>query len=245
MGATADLVVEGMFLASLSHPNIIKVRGLPEGGVKSLMTDNRQHGYFLVLDRLFDTLSERIYGDWSSKEEIMGLKKKLFRLPNWKQKKRRKQHLTVRLKVAFDICGAIKFLHSKSIIYRDLKPENLGFDVRGDVKLFDLGLVRELHKGQEDRRGNYKLSMAGTPRYMAPECGMYRAYNLSADVYSFSMLLWEIMVLEKPLKDFTYSKLKMKVFVGAYRPEIKKVFNKRVKALINAGWNQSPTQRPS
>jgi len=126
-----------------------------------------------------------------------------------------------------------------------LKPENLGFDVRGDVKLFDFGLAKELHKGQEDNCENYKLSMAGTPRYMAPECGMYRAYNLSADVYSFSMLLWEIMVLEKPLKDFTYSKLKKKVFVGAYRPEIKKVFNKRVKALINAGWNQSPTQRPS
>merc|ERR1712176_305302 len=125
--ATADLVVEGMFLASLSHPNIIKVRGLPEGGVKSLMTDNRQHGYFLIVDRLFDTLSDRIYGDWS-KEHILGLKKTIFRLPNKKQKKRREQNLTVRLKVAFDICGAIKFLHSKSIIYRDLKPENLGFD---------------------------------------------------------------------------------------------------------------------
>ena len=50
--------------------------------------------------------------------------------------------------------------------------------VRGDIKLFDLGLVKELHPNDQDKRGNWRLSMAGTPRYMAPECGMYQPYNL-------------------------------------------------------------------
>ena len=117
--------------------------------------------------------------------------------------------------------------------------------VRGDIKLFDLGLVKELHPRDQDNRGNWSLSMAGTPRYMAPECGMYQPYNLSADVYSFSMLLWEIMTLEKPLKDYTYTRLKNEIFIEGERPSIKKVFNKRIRSLISSGWSQNPTKRPT
>lgn len=241
---TADLVVEGMFLASLSHPNIIKVRGLPEGGVKSLTSVHRKYGYFLVLDRLFDTLSERIYKKWQ-KEHRIEVTRNLFGRMNKEEKDARNRDLAVRLKVAFDVCAALKFLHGKSIIYRDLKPENLGFDIRGDIKLFDLGLVKELHPSDRDKRGNYKLSMAGTPRYMAPECGMYQPYNLSADTYSLSMILWEIVTLNKPLKDFTYSRLKNEVFIDGFRPSMKGIFNKRIRALINSGWSQNPSKRPS
>jgi len=243
---TADLVLEGMFLASLSHPNIIKVRGLPEGGVKSLIKGNRSHGYFLILDRLFDTLSDRIYGEWKE-GHLVTVKSRFGFLSNKnkKDKGERNKNLAVRLKVAFDISAAMKFLHSKSIIYRDLKPENLGFDVRGDIKLFDLGLVKELHPKEKDKRGNYKLSMAGTPRYMAPEVGMYQPYNLSADVYSFSMLLWEILTLQKPLLDFTYTRLKNEIFIEGDRPPIRKVFNKKMRDLIASGWSQNPTNRPS
>lgn len=221
------------------------MRGLPEGGVKSLTSLSTQsHGYFLILDRLFDTLSDRLYGAWAE-GHAMVVKKKCKVFPNRKQKAARNEALSVRVKVAFDISAALLFLHEKNIIYRDLKPENLGFDVRGDIKLFDLGLVKELHPSMKDDAGNYKMSMAGTPRYMSPETGTYQPYNLSADVYSFSMLLWEILTLEKPLKDFTYAQLKSQIFIDGKRPTLGKVFNKNLRALVGSGWSQNATLRPS
>lgn len=59
------------------------------------------------------------------------------------------------------------------------------------------------------------------------------------------MLFWEIFTLEKPLKDFTYSKLKNEIFINGERPTLTKVFNKRMRNLIDAGWSQNPGKRPT
>lgn len=53
------------------------------------------------------------------------------------------------------------------IVYRDIKPDNIGFDVRGDVKIFDLGLAKELGCSKNNGDGTYNLTGdTGSPRYV-------------------------------------------------------------------------------
>jgi serine/threonine protein kinase len=56
------------------------------------------------------------------------------------------------------------YLHSHSIIFRDLKPQNIGFDVRGDVKIFDFGMARIVPEGGNPYDDRFKMSGVGSRR---------------------------------------------------------------------------------
>jgi serine/threonine protein kinase len=58
--------------------------------------------------------------------------------------------LIERIKVAYDIACALEYLHEKRVVYRDLKSTNIGFNVRGDVQIFDFGLARYLPRSEMD-----------------------------------------------------------------------------------------------
>ena len=145
-------------LSSISHVLPVKIRGMSADPLIS-------RDFFIVLDRLHDILDKRML-KWkeiekSNKGYLLGIGKKARVL---------KALLISRMIVAYDLASALHYLHEHRIAYRDLKPENAGFDVRDDVKLFDFGLCTSLFSKRKAKDGyGYRLTgRAGSIPYMSP-----------------------------------------------------------------------------
>jgi serine/threonine protein kinase len=146
-------------LHALNHPHIVKLHGVTAGSVETNVASGNECGFFIVVDRLVDTLEERLE-KWriaNDHNENKGAANRLLRPSDYKQKKR--AELLERVQIALAIADAMQYLHdSVGIVFRDLKPDNIGFDEKGILKLFDFGLAKELKPSLETRDGKYKLT---------------------------------------------------------------------------------------
>jgi serine/threonine protein kinase len=109
MSGLCDLAMEVRFLSGLTHPNIIKLRAVSSASEYS-------SDYFLVLDRLYDTLAKRLL-KWQSR------KKDLKRFLGQLKDRKGVQLLDFyedRIERAYDLSAALEYCHSKNIIHRDL-----------------------------------------------------------------------------------------------------------------------------
>jgi len=97
----------------------------------------------------------------------------------------------LRSRIATDVAYAMTFLHSKGLIHRDLKSNNLLVGENWKVKVCDFGFSRRVSKGEQ-------MTLCGTDEWMAPEVMCGEKYDEKADVFSFGMVLTELISRKKP-----------------------------------------------
>jgi len=144
------------------------------------------------------------------------------------------------------IADAVQFLHARQIIFRDLKPDNIGVDDNGIAKLFDFGLAKELSGFNPDEHGTYKLTgSTGTPRYMPPEVALYKNYGYGVDVYSLAITMYHVLSLKSPFADVPSNLFHDLVYEKGVRPIVESTWPDGLRGLMESMWAEDPTRRPS
>jgi serine/threonine-protein kinase len=97
--------------------------------------------------------------------------------------------------IARQICRGLEAAHEQGIIHRDIKPQNVLIDHKGEVKLMDFGIARmaEAHEGMTQAG-----LIVGTPHYMSPEQVQGKQLDPRSDVYSMGVMLYEMLAGQKP-----------------------------------------------
>jgi serine/threonine protein kinase len=132
-----------------------------------------------------------------------------------------------------------------SILFRDIKPDNIGFTKDDQIKIFDFGLAKELRRERYLSLNRYHGSVAGSFRYMSPEMMSGSPHGLPSDVYSFAILLWEIIHLKQPFSRSKPRQHRTAILVWRSRPRIRHAIPCDLKSLLRDTWKHNPQNRPT
>jgi serine/threonine-protein kinase len=174
--AAADLLREALVTGRLEHPSIVPIYLLartPEGAP------------FFAMKRVEGVA-------WSRVLKEPALLSRVGRAAD--------EPLVAHLEVLLSLCDAVAFAHSKDVLHRDLKPDNVMLGAFGEVYLLDWGIALSLEDDRHLPRAKDEKGIAGTPAYMAPEMasGDGAALSVRTDVYLLGALLHEVLTGEPP-----------------------------------------------
>lgn len=214
-----DICRELAILQALEHPNLTMMYGVVATHPVQIVMEYCAGGN--VFDLLYNTPEESLTITWSQK-----------------------------LKLGSDVSEAMAYLHSADppIIHRDLKSLNLllSTPVRrsGDpilVKLSDFGMAR-LSKEDNMTRGR------GTANWMSPEILSETKYDCKVDVYSFSMVMYEVICQEIPFEEIQDPAAIRDLILQGSRPDLSLIppeCPSRLTDLVRRCWDPYPSNRPA
>jgi len=141
---------------------------------------------------------------------------------------------------AKDITAGMCHLHSEGVIHRDLATRNLLLDGAMTVKITDFGMSRVLGTGDS----GITQSNVGPIKWMSPEALTQQIYNTKSDVFSFAIVLIEILTREEPWPGENPVNVAIAVGRDQLRPPIPDHCPQNLRPIIIQCWAQDPNQRP-
>jgi eukaryotic-like serine/threonine-protein kinase len=103
------------------------------------------------------------------------------------------------ISIARQVCDGLSEAHHMGVVHRDLKPQNIMIDKQGNMRIMDFGIARSL----QSKRITGEGVMIGTPDYMSPEQVEGKEVDLSSDIYSLGIILYEMVTGRVPFEGDT------------------------------------------
>ena len=207
-----DVLNESNILAKLDHPNIIKFYDVFE-------SKKPKHMINIVTE----------YADGGDLSEKI------------KERKNKNNNFTESeiLDYFTQICLAIRHIHKKKIIHRDLKSGNIFLMKNGFVKLGDFGIAKGFQKTMDKAK-----TMVGTPYYLSPEILENKPYDSKSDIWALGVLLYEMMTFKMPFNANSLPMLSVKIMRGNYIPP-PTIYTKDLRELVAKCLTVDAKMRPT
>ncbi|EAA14287.4 AGAP009798-PA, partial [Anopheles gambiae str. PEST] len=135
------------------------------------------------------------------------------------------------------VVEAFEYLHSRNMIYRDLKPENLMLDEKGYIKLVDFGFAKRIGPNQKT------WTFAGTPEYVSPEIILNKGHDRAVDYWALGVLIHELLVGKPPFRGKNHMKTYNAILRGIDIIELPSRVPKKAQVLIKRLCRQTAAER--
>ncbi|XP_032300431.1 serine/threonine-protein kinase Nek1 isoform X5 [Coturnix japonica] len=137
------------------------------------------------------------------------------------------------------ICLAVKHIHDRKILHRDIKSQNIFLTKDGTIQLGDFGIARVLNSTVELAR-----TCIGTPYYLSPEICQNRPYNNKSDIWALGCVLYEMCTLKHAFEAGNMKNLVLKIISGSF-PPISMHYSCDLRNLLLQLFKRNPRDRPS